>query len=155
MVRESDGEWITGDMYFYLNYTIMKRIVIVTLKNGRELETKKDDFPEMWEGVYWRFHYLNMARENHAHAAEVSSRRKSKSYTLASMLSKMISLGINEELHNKRACSVVASNKDYLIKKGQGVLEKFEINMDFISKNTQFPSSMSQKSISNMQWTVG
>ena len=21
MVRESDGEWVTGDMYFYLNYT--------------------------------------------------------------------------------------------------------------------------------------
>jgi len=47
MIREEDGEWITGDMYFYLNYTIMKKIVIVTLKNGKELETKSDDLPEM------------------------------------------------------------------------------------------------------------
>ena len=47
MVRESDGEWITGDMYFYLNYTIMKRVVVVTLKNGKQLETKSDDLPEV------------------------------------------------------------------------------------------------------------
>ena len=47
MVRESDGEWITGDMYFYLNYTIMKRVVITKLRNGKEMETKSDDVPEM------------------------------------------------------------------------------------------------------------
>jgi len=151
MVRESDGEWITGDMYFFLNYTIMKKVVITKLKNGREIETKSEDVPECWEGIYWRFHYLHQARENHAHAAEISSRRKGKSYTLASMIAKMTSLGINDILSKKRACSVVASSSDYLTKPGQGVLEKFEINMDHLSKHTQFPSAMSQKSISTMQ----
>ena len=32
MVRESDGEWITGQMYFYLNYCPIK---LVKKENGR------------------------------------------------------------------------------------------------------------------------
>ena len=67
------------------------------------------------------------------------------------MLSKMISLGIDNTLSKNRASLAVASNKDYLTKRGQGVLEKFEDNMDFITKNTQFPSNFSQASLSTMQ----
>ena len=54
MVRESDGEWITGDMYFYLNYF---PIIQTRIKKGSKVGERVIDFPEMWEGVYWRFHY--------------------------------------------------------------------------------------------------
>ena len=54
MVRESDGEWITGDMYFYLNYF---PIIQTKMKKGSKVGERVIDFPEVWEGVYWRFHY--------------------------------------------------------------------------------------------------
>ena len=49
MVRESDGEWITGDMYFYLNYF---PIIQTKIKKGSKVGERVTDFPEMWEGVY-------------------------------------------------------------------------------------------------------
>jgi hypothetical protein len=128
----------------------MKQTVPKVLKDGRVIETRINATPKMWEGVYLRFHYLNMCRNSQAHAAEISSRGKSKSYTIASLVSKMTTLGISDELSEKRATLVVASNKDYLIKKGQGVLEKFEHNWSFLRESTQFPSTLSQSSITNM-----
>ena len=46
MVRESDGEWITGDMYFYLNYLIMRQTVMKKSKTGKDIGIRKDDLPE-------------------------------------------------------------------------------------------------------------
>lgn len=150
MVRPSDGEWITGDFYFYLNYSIMKQTVIKKLPDGREIITRKEDLPKVWEGVYLRMHYLNQAKVKFMHAAEISSRGKSKSYTIASLLTKMTSLGIAQGLDTERASLAVASNKDYLTKKGQGVLEKVMDNFDHLREHTQFPSRFSQDSYTTM-----
>jgi hypothetical protein len=63
-VRESDGEWITGYMYWYLNYgPIMLSIIRETVDaDGKTIMAKRadrvEDIPEFWEGVYWRFHYI-------------------------------------------------------------------------------------------------
>lgn len=59
MVRPSDGEWIPGDMYFYLNYF---PIVQTKIKKGTKIGERVTDLPEVWEGVYWRFHYMHQAR---------------------------------------------------------------------------------------------
>ena len=69
--RESDGEWVTGYMYWYLNYCpiMLSRRVGNTTKANRV-----EDFPDVWEGIYWRFHYLNMARSNGHHAIELARR---------------------------------------------------------------------------------
>lgn len=60
MVRESDGEWVTGDMYFYLNYTPIIQSLI--RKGATNQADRIVDFPECWEGVYMVFHYLDQAR---------------------------------------------------------------------------------------------
>ena len=55
-VRESDGEWVTGYMYWYMNYC---PIMLTKTKKGSRKASRVEDFPETWEGIYWRFHYLD------------------------------------------------------------------------------------------------
>lgn len=79
MIRPEDGEWIPGDMYFYLNYF---PIIQTKLRKGSKIGDRVVDFPEFWEGVYLRFHYLNQARNGGIyddfvgakHAVEIASR---------------------------------------------------------------------------------
>lgn len=59
LVRPSDGEWIPGTMYFYLNYA---PIVQNKRRKGTKQADRVVDFPKVWEGVYWRFHYIDQAR---------------------------------------------------------------------------------------------
>ena len=60
-IRESDGEWITGDMYFFLNYCPIQ----LTKKDPKNPNKtiRVVDFPKVWEGHYYVFHYLNKARK--------------------------------------------------------------------------------------------
>lgn len=55
-VRESDGEWVTGDMYFYLNYL---PIIQSKVREGTKQADRIVDFPECWDGVYLWFHYID------------------------------------------------------------------------------------------------
>lgn len=79
MIRPEDGEWIPGDMYFYLNYF---PIIQTKLRKGSKVGDRVIDFPEVWEGVYLRFHYLEQARSGGLydnftgakHAIEIASR---------------------------------------------------------------------------------
>lgn len=64
MVRESDGEWVTGDMYFYLNYVPILQAKTV---EGSKRAKRVYDFPEVWEGSYLWFHYMNQARNKGSH----------------------------------------------------------------------------------------
>ncbi len=56
MVRPSDGEWVTGNMYFYLNYS---PIIQSKIRKGTRQADRIVDFPECWEGVYLMFHYID------------------------------------------------------------------------------------------------
>ena len=63
-VRESDGEWITGYHYFYLNYTpIMITRESDTTKEVDDISTVEaeriQEFPFMWDGDYLYFHYID------------------------------------------------------------------------------------------------
>lgn len=70
-VRESDGEWVTGFMYWYLNYCRIK-LTKVNPKTG--VASQVPDFPLFWEGVYYRFHYIHQARIAHKHGIELARR---------------------------------------------------------------------------------
>lgn len=86
MVRESDGEWIPGLLYFYMNYC---PIIQSKIRKGTKQADRIVDFPEMWEGIYWRFHYIHQARngglhnnfEGGNHGAELASRGKAFAYS--------------------------------------------------------------------------
>ena len=78
-VRESDGEWVTGDMYFFLNYCPIQ----LTKKDPKNPNKtiRVVDFPRVWEGHYLVFHYLNEARNQGKHGAELASRGKGKAHS--------------------------------------------------------------------------
>lgn len=158
MVRESDGEWVTGDMYFYLNYT---PIIQSKVKKGTKRADRVVDFPEVWEGIYWRFHYLDQSRNGGLyndftggqHAAEIAARGKSKSYSIAAMLAKLFVTGDNEETSRNVRGLITAYQKEYLTK--DGTLNKFVEMIDFVAQNTQFPSKRLKSSLQEMTWKMG
>ena len=158
MVRESDGECVTGDMYFYLNYF---PIIQTKIKKGSKVGERVIDFPEMWEGVYWRFHYWHQARYGGMyddfvggkHCIEIASRGRSKSYSFGSKLTKNFVLGENE-LNRRNVKSLVAAyQKEYLIK--DGTLNKFIDGITHCAKYTQFPSARLKASMSDLNWKAG
>lgn len=163
MVRPEDGEWITGDMYFYLNYFPIIQTIILKDEFGNDMAIgdRKIDFPKMWEGVYLRSHYLYQARygglyndfKGGNHAIEIAARGKSKSYFIGSKLTKNFLLGNNSKHRTKVKSLVSAYQKEYLTK--DGILNKFVDGINFLSKNTQFPGKKIKKSWADLQWVAG
>ena len=151
-VRESDGEWITGDMYFFLNYCPIQ----LTKKDPKNPSKtiRVVDFPKVWEGHYLVFHYLNEARNQGKHGAELASRGKGKSYLGASLLAKRFILGESEIVNKKVQCVVTASERKYIQGANQ-ILDMFLYYINFCAQNTEFPSKRLTDSLQNMQWTMG
>lgn len=151
-VRESDGEWVTGDYYYFLNYAPMQ---LVKKKDKNDKKGQRVfDFPSVWEGHYLKFHALHQAREQGHHYAELASRSKGKSYTAASMLAKRFILGESKEVNKKVTCYVTADEKKYLVA-GDQTLDKFQFDIDWMSNNMELPSLRLINSLTNMQWVMG
>lgn len=157
-VRESDGEWVTGYMYWFLNYS---PIMLSKIIKGTKRANRVEDFPEFWEGIYWRFHYMEQAAngglynnfEGGQHCAELASRGKGKSFSLASILSHDFILGVNKVAHHRVMSVVTAYQKEYLTK--DGVLNKFSSMANFCAEHTQFPRKRLKSSMQEMTWTMG
>ena len=85
MIRPSDGEWITGQMYFYLNYM---PIIQSKVREGTKIADRIVDFPEVWDGVYLWFHYIDQARnggiyndfKGGQHGLQIAARGRSKAH---------------------------------------------------------------------------
>lgn len=166
-VRESDGEWVTGYLYWFLNYSpmMLSKIREYIDKDGKKRKSKRADrvesLPECWEGIYWRFHCLDQASngglynnfEGGQHMAELASRGKGKSYSLASILNHIFVVGENKDAHEKVKGIVTAYQKEYLTK--DGVLNKFVDMANFCATNTQFPRKRLKNSLQEMTWTMG
>jgi len=150
--RESDGEWITGDMYFFLNYCPIQ----LTKKDPKNPNKtiRVVDFPKVWEGHYYVFHYLNKARNEGKHGAELASRGKGKSYLGASLLAKRFILGESYTVNKKVQCVVTASERKYIQGANQ-ILDMFQYYIDFCAQNTEFPSKRLTSSLQGLQWTMG
>jgi hypothetical protein len=85
--------------------------------------------------------------------AELASRGKGKSYSLASILSHLFILGENSEACEKVKGVVTAYQKEYLTK--DGVLNKFVDMSNFCASNTQFPRKRLKSSLQEMSWIMG
>ena len=156
-VRESDGMWVTGDEYFFLNYWPIEQTEIK--KNGKKGD-RIIDFPEVWEGINLRYHYIDQAINGGLYnpnggnnGCEISSRIKSKSYTMSAMMGKRFVLGENTKSNKKVKCMATAYQKQYLI--SDGILNKFQAGIDFLTINTQFPNKKIRNSLSDMSWIMG
>ena len=149
-VRPSDGEWITGDMYFFLNYCPIQLIK----KDNKGKSIRTIDFPKFWDGHYYKSHYLNQCRTKGHHAAELASRGKGKSYYAASMLAKRFILGESKNVNKKVQCVATASERKYIQGAFQ-LLDMFQYYIDFCANNTEFPRQRITSSLQNLAWTMG
>ena len=160
-VRPSDGEWVTGYMYFYLNYVPM--MVTKADKDKRKKRASRTEgFPEVWEATYWRFHYIDQARngglynnfEGGNHAVELSKRGSGKSFCLAAIMAHNLLLGENEEAHKRTTTILTAYLREYLAEK-DGTFSKFTPIKSFLAEHTQFPRRMLTDSPNKMSWRSG
>lgn len=157
--RPSDGEWITGYHYFYLNYSPIERAT-TNIKDTNAVN-RVVDFPDFYDGDYIFFHYINQARyggmyneyKGGNHSALIAARGKGKSFKVASMTTRNFVLGENIDVSEKVKSVIVASNTEYL--KKDGTLNKVMAMTDFLALNTQFPSSRLKSSTQEMHWIMG
>ena len=160
-VRPSDGEWVTGYMYFYLNYVPMM-VTKIDKDSKKKRASRVEGFPEVWEATYWRFHCIDQARngglynnfEGGNHVAELSKRGSGKSFALASIMAHNLILGENEEAHKRTTTILTAYLREYLAEK-DGTLSKFVPIKSFLAEHTQFPRRMLTDSPNKMSWRSG
>jgi len=156
-VRESDGEWVTGDMYFFLNYfPIAQTKTVAGSKKGKRVI----DFPEIWDGNYLRYHYIEQARHGGIfdwngglNGCEISSRGKTKSLSMSAIMSKYFTLGESSEISKAVKVMAAANSKEFLI--NDGILSKFQSSLDFIATYTEFPHLLLKNSLQDMSWVAG
>jgi hypothetical protein len=160
-VRPSDGEWVTGYMYFYLNYVPMM-VTKVSKDSTKKRASRIEGFPEVWESTYWRFHYLDQARnggkynnfEGGNHAVELSKLGSGKSFVLASIMAHNLILGESSEAHKRTTTILTAYLREYLAEK-DGTFSKFTPIKSFLAEHTQFPRRMLTDSPNKMSWKSG
>jgi len=151
-VRESDGEWVTGFCYWFLNYNPM---MVNFIQEGSKKAIRKESFPFFFEGIYWRFHYLWQAREGGHHAIELAKRGCAKSYSLGSIMTHNLLHGENEESCRRIITVLTAYQKEYLSDSKDGTLSKFKPALNFCFTNTPFPRLLLKNSPNEMSWIMG
>jgi hypothetical protein len=159
-VRPSDGEWVTGFMYWYMNYCPI--MLTKKAKGKKNSGNRVEGFPETWEGIYLRFHYIEQARwggmyndfEGGNNGAELASRGKSKSFCMASILDHNFVIGENAEAKSNVVSIVTAYQKTYL-DSNDGLFNKAVPMADFQAVNTQFPRRRLISSWNNLTWRMG
>lgn len=151
-LRESDGAWIPGHNYWFMNYHPMMVNKIIP---GRKMALRIEDFPFFFEGILWRFLYLNKAREEGHHAIELAKRGCAKSHALASIMAHNLILGRSAEERRRVITVLTAYQKEYLTDSKDGTLSKFKPAINFVFKNTPFPHLMLKNSPNEMTWQMG
>jgi hypothetical protein len=149
--RPSDGEWIPGFYYFYLNYSPILKVEIVA---GTNRAGRVEAFPNVYDGDYLFYHYLEQARNAGKHTATLKKRGSGFSFKGGSKLARNFIVGESESARHKIKSYAVANEKEYLTK--DGVLNKFLAIADFCAINTGFPGVRTLKdSLNDMHWKMG
>ncbi|BAX03425.1 conserved hypothetical protein [Azobacteroides phage ProJPt-Bp1] len=129
--KTSDGDYITGFNYFYLNFCPIYRVQIVKEKGGKKFTHKRvTDFPSFYSYDAIYFNYIEACQEAGKHAVILKARRKGYSLKNASMLCR------NYYFVPESKGYVFATDKKFLT--GDGVLNKAWNFMSFIDTHTPF-----------------
>lgn len=150
-VRESDGEWVPGRLYHFLNYS---PIMLNRRSATSGIFLRVEDFPDFWEGIYYRYHYRDQARLLGKHCLELARRGCAKSFSIASDMTHNLLLGENSENNRRVTTILTAYLREYLSSK-DGTLSKFFPMVDFCAEHTEFPRLMVKRSASEMIWQMG
>lgn len=135
VVRKSDGEWIPGSFYFYLNYSPIWINIESDKKssNGKKVRgDRKRHFPKVWLGDYLFFHYLEKAKNAGAHGKMLKTRGVGASYKMASTSPR--NMFVEPGLPNFH----LASDKSFLDGE-KGVYGKVLDVLDWIAESTPLP----------------
>lgn len=148
MLRKSDGEWVTGYHYYYLNYCPILKSQIIGKRtvDGNVRADRVEGFPDMWDGDYLFFHYVEQAEAIGEYAAVLKARGKGYSFKAASMLVR------NYELFPRSKSFAFAGDSEYL--DNDGILNKAWSYMDFANKHVGFAKKLRLKD-SMMEKTSG
>lgn len=152
LLRETDGMYIPGYLYWFLNYCPM---MINKYKEGQKKAIRTEGFAYFFEGIWWRYLYLKNARDNGHHAVELAKRGCAKSYGLAAIMSHNLIIGESKESKKRTITVLTAYQKEYLKDDKDGTLSKFVPTLSFLSKNTPFPRLMLKQSSNEMTWQMG
>lgn len=137
--RKSDGEWIPGYYYYYLNYCPILRSRIIgkrTSKGNVEAE-RVSGFPDFWDGDYMFFHYIDQAQKSGEYGSCLKARGKGFSLKGASMLVR------NYELFGESVSYALASDTEYL--DTDGLLNKAWSYLNFANKHIGFAKKLRLK----------
>lgn len=152
LLRVTDGMYVPGYLYWFLNYCPM---MINKYKEGQKKAIRTEGFAYFFEGIWWRYLYLKSARDNGHHAVELARRGCGKSFSLSAIMTHNLVLGESKEA-NKRCITVLtAYQKEYLKDDKDGTLSKFVPTLSFLSNNTPFPRLMLKQSSNEMTWQMG
>lgn len=152
LIRPSDGAWISGFNYWFLNYQPM---MVNKITEGRKKAVRVEAFPFVQEGNIWRYYYLFDAREQGHHAIELAKRGCAKSYSLATIMGHNLILGESEESRRRVITVLTAYQKEYLSDNKDGTLSKFKPAINFSFSHTPFPHLMLKNSPNEMSWQMG
>jgi hypothetical protein len=150
-IRKSDGEWISGNYYFQLNYAPLLRAEVI---DGTKQSDRIEGFPYVYDADYWFYHYVEIARAHGMHGANLKRRGCGYSVKASNMLAKNFILGDTTKSKKKVKSFAIANEKEYLTK--DGILNKFVGTIDFCASHTPFPRIRSLKdSLNDMHWRMG
>lgn len=152
LIRQSDGMYVTGFLYWFLNYCPM---MVNFYKEGQKKAIRKESFGFFFEGIWWRSIYLYIAREQGHHAIELAKRGCAKSYFLATIMSHNLIVGESEATHKRCITVLTAAQKEYLKDDKDGTLNKFIPELSFVIDNTPFPNLLLKNSPNEMSWQMG
>lgn len=152
LIRESDGAWISGFNYWFLNYQPM---MVNKIEKGKKKAIRTEAFPFVQEGNIWRYYYLYNAREQGHHAIELAKRGCAKSYSLSAVMGHNLILGETFESKKRVITVLTAYQKEFLSDDKDGTLSKFKPAINFSFANTPFPHLMLKNSPNEMSWQMG
>jgi len=151
MVRESDGEWIPGYLYFYWNYSPIWLIEKPeTVKENSKKGNRVKKFPKPWLGDYTFFHYLEQCSDNGKHGKNLKTRGIGMSFKNASMSPRNMYVFPGTGNSNYH----LANEKSFL-SGDKGIFGKILDCLDHIADNTPFSKLRLKDSKRDMEVQLG
>ena len=151
VVRESDGEWIPGQLYFYWNYSPIWLVETISNNStGKKKGERRRKFPKPWLGDYLFYHYMQQGRNEGQHGKLLKTRSVGFSFKMGSISPcNMFTLtgSGNPNFH-------LASEKTFL-SGDKGIWGKVLDTLDWIADNTPFSKLRLVNDLKNMTVQLG